>query len=80
MSCNILDIFFISDFVAHFDIWNNLEKIFFFIFPKFIGGTLMIMTKIVRVPPMNFGKMKKFEKNFFPQFYSRYQNGPKNPL
>ena len=34
------------------------------------------MTKIVRVPPMNFGKMKK--KNFLD--CSRYQNGQKNPL
>ena len=36
---------------------------FFDFFQKFIGGTLTIMTKIVRVPPMNFGKLKK--KFFF---------------
>ena len=27
---------------------------------------------------MNFGKMKKNAKKNFSQFYSRYQNGPKN--
>ena len=70
----LLEIVFIMDFSGHFDIWNNLEKNFFFIFPKFIGGTLTIMTKIVRVPPMNLGKMKK--KIFLD--YSRYQNGQKN--
>ena len=59
----LLEIVFIMDFSGHFDIWNNLEKNFFFIFPKFIGGTLTILVIIVRVPPMNFGKMQ--ESNFF---------------
>ena len=52
------------------------KKNFFFIFSKFIGGTLTILVIIVRVPPMNFQKMKK--KNFLD--YSIYQNGHKNHL
>ena len=36
----------------------------------------MIMTKIVRVPPMDY---EENEKNFFLD-YSIYQNGQKNPL
>ena len=63
-----------SDFSSHFDIWNNLEKNFFSIFSKFIGGTLTIMTKIVRVPPMNFEKIGKIQKKNFFLDYSRYQN------
>ena len=35
------------------------KETFFSFFSKFIGGTLMIMTKIVRVPPMNFEKIVK---------------------
>ena len=60
------EVIFIHGLCVHFDIWNQIEEKkflhFFFIFPKFIGGTLTILVIIVRVPPMNFGKMQK--KNF----------------
>ena len=65
------EVIFIYALCVHFDIWNQIEEKkflhFFFIFPKFIGGTLTILVIIVRVPPMNFGKMqKKFFFNFIP--------------
>ena len=74
------EVIFIYGLCVHFDIWNQIEEKkflhFFFIFPKFIGGTLTIMTKIVRVPPMNFGKMqKKIFLNFIPDI-KMYQNIP----
>ena len=74
------EVIFIYGLCVHFDIWNQIEEKkflhFFFIFPKFIGGTLTILVIIVRVPPMNFGKMKK---NFFLNFIldiKMYQNIP----
>ena len=66
-----------SDFSSHFDIWNNLEKNFFFIFFKIHRGDPYDYDQNRKGPPYEFWKNAK--KNFS-QFYSRYQNGPKNPL
>ena len=51
------------DFYGHFDIWNNLEKFFFFIFSKFHRGDPSDYDQNYKGPPMNFEKMKK--KIFF---------------
>ena len=68
--------FFMSDFSGHFDIWNNLEKKFFFHFSKIHRGDPYDYDQNRKGPPMNFGKMKKKCKIFFLQFDSRYQNVP----
>ena len=61
--------FFISDFSAHFDIWNNLEKKFFHWLTKNRRGDPYDFdakcTKIHMVPPTI---LKIFEKNFFFDF------------
>ena len=69
------------DFLVHFDIWNKIEEKnffqIFFIFPKFIGGTLTILVIIVRVPPMNFGKptpwgLGKFGNDFYNRYFDTF--------
>ena len=74
-------VIFFYDLGVHFDIWNNLRKIFFFKnFQNRRGDHMNFCTfciKIVRVPPTIFGQPLK--KIFSPD-YSRYQNGQKNHL
>ena len=65
------------DFFGHFDKWNNLEKIFFFIFFIIHRGDPYDFGHNHKGPPYEFWKNEK--KNFFLD-YSRYQNGQKNPL
>ena len=66
MSYNNLDTLSVSDFVAHFDIWNNLKK-------KFFPKKLFFLDHLGRI----FGQNGK--KNFFLD-YSRYQNVQQNHL
>ena len=66
-----------SDFSGHFDIWNNLEKNFFFHFSKIHRGDPYDFGHNRKGPPYEFWKNEK--KNFFLDC-SRYQNGQKNPL
>ena len=65
------------DFFGHFDKWNNLEKIFFFIFFIIHRGDPYDFGHNHKGPPYEFWKN---EKKIFFLDYSRYQNGQKNPL
>ena len=51
--------FFVSDFCGHFDIWNNLEKIFF----KIHRGDPYDFGHNCKGPPYEFSKNEK--KKFF---------------
>ena len=69
-----------KDFLVHFDIWNKIEKkkfCIFFHFSKIHRGDPYDFDQNRKGPPYEFWKNAK--KNVS-QFYSRYQNGPKNPL
>ena len=54
-----------SDFSSHFDIWNNLEKNFFFIFFKIHRGDPYDYDQNRKAPPMNFEKIVKIRRKFF---------------
>ena len=55
--------FFVSDFCGHFDIWNNLEKNFFFSFFQNSQGDPYDYDQNCKGPPYEFWKNEK--KNFF---------------
>ena len=54
---------FVMDFSGHFDIWNNLEKNFFFHFFKIHRGDPSDYDQNYKGPPYEFWKNEK--KNFF---------------
>ena len=56
MSYNILKTFFISDFVAHFDIWNTLKK-------------KIIFKKIFFFRSIRVGFLAKMEKKIFSRLF-----------
>ena len=51
--------FFMSDFSGHFDIWNNLEKNFFFHFSKIHRGDPYDFGHNRKGPPYEFWKNEK---------------------
>ena len=55
--------FFMSDFSGHFDIWNNLEKNFFFHFSKIHRGDPYDYDQNRKSPPYESWKNEK-KKNF----------------
>ena len=50
----LLEIVFIMDFSGHFDIWNNLEKNFFFHFSKIHRGDPYDYDQNRKGPPYGF--------------------------